>query len=328
MARRSSLPDMEKDSVLRPAEPDRDFAKLAEWFSILEDEPNSETGLRDYHEKNRERIFHRVAQDTQVELLGFYWAVRHKFLPGRLYFYLYVKPEARGQGLGSRLYQHLFSAVGDLQIEKLQVSLWDNCSECLAFAKNRGFTESLHRFAMALDLDTFDDSPYDEIISRLKSEGFQFTSMEALGNTEDAQRKLYLLNDTAVLETPGTEGEHSWDSFEDFQKNVCQADWYKPGGQMVVIDTFTGAWVAMSAITRWEGADYAYNLFTGVDRRYRGRKLGPAVKVLALRYARDVLNVNLVRTHHNAQNLPMIAIDRKFGYFQLPGTFLMEKNLT
>lgn len=49
------------------------------------------------------------------------------------------------------------------------------------------------------------------------------------------------------------------------------------------------------------------------------------MKVLALRYARDVLKAGSVRTHHNTKNLPMIAIDRKLGYIQMPGTFLMEK---
>jgi RimJ/RimL family protein N-acetyltransferase len=96
---------------------------------------------------------------------------------------------------------------------------------------------------------------------------------------------------------------------------------------MVAIDTVSSSWAAMSAITRLEGNDYAYNLFTGVDMSYRGRKLGQAVKVLALRYAREVLKVNSVRTHHNTKNLPMIAIDHKLGYTPLPGTFLMEKNL-
>ena len=83
----------------------------------------------------------------------------------------------------------------------------------------------------------------------------------------------------------------------------------------------------MSAITCFKGADYAYNLFTGVDKRYRGRKLAQAVKVLALRYAREVLKVNTVRTNHNSQNDPMIAIDRKLGYIQTPGSFIMVKKI-
>ena len=108
---------------------------------------------------------------------------------------------------------------------------------------------------------------------------------------------------------------------------MCQAAWYKPAGQIVAIDTAIGVWAAMSAITRFEGSDYAYNLFTGVDALYRGRKLGQAVKIHALRYARNVLKVGFVRTHHNTRNLPMITIDRKLGYTMQAGTFLMEKIL-
>jgi len=151
--------------------------------------------------------------------------------------------------------------------------------------------------------------------------------MEALGNTENAQRELYILNDTAASETPGSEGIHAWSDFDDFKKNVCLKDWYRPAGQMLVTDTNTGIWAGMSAITRFEDTDHAYNLFTGVDKRYRGRKLAQAVKVLALRYAREVLKVDTVRTNHNAQNEPMIAIDRKFGYVQSPGFFVMVKKL-
>ena len=316
-----------KTIILRLAVPECDFGQLAAWFSELEDEPTSEPSLKEEYEKDRERILLTLAEDEQRELLGFYWAKRHKVEPDRLDFYLFVTPEQRGQGIGRQLYEALVQAAEAVQTKKLRVSVWDTSPEYRLFAERRGFSEKRHHFAMALDLDTFDDRPYDEVIASLKDEGFQFTSMEALGNTEEAQRKLYFLNDSASITTPGAEGEHPWTSFEDFQKSVCQSDWYKPGGQIVAIDTSTGNWAAMSAITRLEGNAYAYNLFTGVDNRYRGRKLGQAVKVLALRYAREVLKVNTVRTHHNFKNLPMIAIDRKLGYTMLPGTFLMEKNL-
>ena len=106
-----------------------------------------------------------------------------------------------------------------------------------------------------------------------------------------------------------------------------QSAWYKPAGQMIVIEKATGKWVAMSAITRFEGQEEAYNLFTGVDEAYRGRKLAQAVKAKALLFARDVLGVKLVRTNHNALNQPMIAIDRKFGYVQSRGNFYMRKVL-
>jgi RimJ/RimL family protein N-acetyltransferase len=83
----------------------------------------------------------------------------------------------------------------------------------------------------------------------------------------------------------------------------------------------------MSAITRFNGNDYAFNLHTGVDKLYRGRKLEQAVLLLALRYARDELKVKSVHTDENVQNLPMIAVYQKLGYTQKPGIISMEKNL-
>jgi RimJ/RimL family protein N-acetyltransferase len=49
--------------------------------------------------------------------------------------------------------------------------------------------------------------------------------------------------------------------------------------------------------------------------------------VKALRFARDVLKAQGVRTNHNTFNEPMIAIDRKFGYAVVPGYLVMEKKL-
>jgi GNAT superfamily N-acetyltransferase len=316
-----------ENTILRPALPERDFRLLAAWFTDLEDEPNSEPRLREYYEKKKELIHLMIAEKDQGEPLGFYWTQQDELGAKRAFIYLYVRPDQRRQGIGKRLYEDLRRAAEEAQLEKLHVRVWDNCPDCWTFAEKRGFTERSHGMMMSLDLNTFDDRPYDEILTRLKGEGFHFTSMAELGNTEEAQHKLYVLNETTGMDVPGTSGEPSWGSFEEFQQSVCQSYWYKPDGQMVVIDTNNGIWAAMSAISVFEGANYAYNLHTGVDRRYRGRKLGQAVKIMALRYAREVLNTDTVRTQHNVKNLPMIAIDRKFGYQQMAGIFLMEKVL-
>jgi GNAT superfamily N-acetyltransferase len=310
----------------RPAEPNRDFMQLADWFTIIEDQINTEPGLKEYYEKQKERTTICMAETESGERVGFYWASRDKTEPDRTTFTLYVKPNWRGQGIGSSLYNEIVRNLPP-DIKRLRTMVTDTNPNDKAFAERRGFIEKTHHFGMELDLKTFDDRPFEVVIAKLKSDGFLFTSMEELGNTEEAQRKLYLLNDSTAKTTPGTEGESPWVSFEDFQQNVCQSDWYKPGGQKVVIDTSTGTWVAMSAITRFKDTDYAYNLMTGVDPSYRNRKLGQAVKVTAIRYAREILKVDKIRTHHNMFNKPMIAIDQKLGYTMLPGTFRMEKVL-
>ena len=313
---------------LRPVEIERDFGQLAELFTTEQGEPTTEPGLREDYEAHKERIIRLMAAENETgELLGFNWATRSRMDANEIYFYIIVKPEHRLHGVGRRLYEDFLQAARGAGAKQIQVSIRDNDPNVRAFAEHRGFREIRHSIAMELHLDTFDDRSYAEVIQKKEQEGFRFTTMQELGDTDEAQRNLYTLNDTAASETPGSGGLHPWLSFEDFQKGVCKSNWYKPDGQFVVIENSTGNWAAMSAITRFDGADYAYNLFTGVDARYRGRKLAQAVKILALRYARDVLKVTTVRTDHNALNEPMIAIDRKFGYVQIPGMFRMEKML-
>jgi GNAT superfamily N-acetyltransferase len=314
-----------KDIMLRQAQPDRDFSQLAAWFTSFEDEPSTETGLKDWYAGNSLRAEVKVAENETGDLLGFYWATRSKTVASLVNFDLFVASEHRRQGVGTALEQEMMIALKADPVKVLRVNVLEDCLEGLDFVNKRGFTVRSHRLLMALDLERFDDSAYDPLIARLEGEGFQFTSMEALGNTVEAQRKLYALNESTGMDVLGSTGERTWTSFEDFQNRVCLSGWYKPGGQMVVIDTTTGDWAAMSAITCMDGNEYANTLHTGTDRRYRGRKLAQAVKVIALRYARRELKARQVRTYHNSKNLPMLAIDRKFGYRQMGGNYMMEK---
>jgi len=171
---------------------------------------------------------------------------------------------------------------------------------------------------MMFNLSTWDDQRYESTLNSLKAQGFRFTNMAELGDTQEARRKLYTLNSTAAAADPGSDGTPPWASFEDFENFVCNTYWYHPDGQIVDIDTHTGEWAAMSASTVFAGADHANNLFTGTDVRYRGRKLAQAVKALALRKART-FEVGVVRTSHNSENAAMIAIDTKLGFVRTPG---------
>ncbi|MEN6571590.1 MAG: GNAT family N-acetyltransferase [Anaerolineaceae bacterium] len=313
---------------LRPADLNRDLAFLAAQFSLEEDEPTAPAALQLDYETHKDRIFTiTIAESEPGEPLGFNWGTSSRFDPGEAYFYVIVAPQHRFQGLGALLYQDLERAASELQIERLVVDIRDTCPECLAFANHRGFIEKTHRIGMILDLASFNDRVYDPKIESLRAQGFVFTNMEVLGDTFEARQKLYTLNNTTAMQTQGSDGKPSWLSFEDFQKSVCQSEWYIPAAQFVTIDSATGNWAAMSAITRFEGTDYAYNLFTGVDERYRGRGLAQATKTFALRFARDVLRVDTVRTHHNTHNPPIIAIDRKMGYRQSPGWITLQKEL-
>ncbi|HPR34731.1 MAG TPA: GNAT family N-acetyltransferase [Anaerolineaceae bacterium] len=314
--------------MIRYLDPANDFSTLARLFTVEMQDPTTENGLREDYETHKDRILClKVATSKQGEVIGFNWLTRDRNDGQRAYFYVVVSHEHRHQGIGSQLYQKVEAVALTSAIRELRATFPDTLPESRVFAEKRGFSLISHSIGMQLELERLDLQPFLDLAAELESRGFEFTSMEALGNTEANQRNLYQLNDVTSSQTMGSEGEHSWSSFEDFQQSVCQSDWYKPAGQMVVIEKSTGKWVAMSAITRFEGQAEAYNLFTGVDEAFRGRKLAQAVKAKALLFARDVLGVKTVRTNHNALNEPIIAIDRKFGYVQSPGELYVRKYL-
>ncbi len=311
---------------LRQVNVNQDFRELAELFSKEQDESTTEISLIADYKEHKDRIIRlRIAEDERGNLMGFNWAVRSRFDPKQIYFFLIVKQEYRKQGVGTLLYNDMENIAKKFKATNLQVTIRDTSPDCEEFAQKRGFMEKSHYIGLALKLESFDKQLYDDLIAKLKGEGFQFTTMEALGNTEEAQRKLFQLNDTTSMETIVSENEHSWLSFEDFKLKVCQADWYKPSGQMIAIDVTTNTWAAMSAITQFKGSEHANNLHTGVDKHYFGRKLALATLVLALRYARDILKVKRVHTEENGLNLPAFTIYRELGYKRIPGRIAMGK---
>ena len=179
---------------------------------------------------------------------------------------------------------------------------------------------------MMFDLNSWEEARYTPILQSLQTQGFRFTNLAELRNTEEARRKLYALNNSAATTDPGSDGIPPGHPSKSSSGMCAPSSWYYPDAQIVAIDTSNGEWAAMSAITVFKGSDHAYNLFTGTDVRYRGRKLAQAVKVLALQRAR-AFGVDTVRTSHNSENEAMIAIDTSLGYVRTPGAFIMLKEI-
>ena len=323
------LKKMERENFrLLPADPARHFAAIAALVSSQETEPSNQHTFTEWYDKQLDAgIRITVAIDSQDQVLGFNAIYRGNLnIPHHYGMYLIVDLAYRCQGLGSLLYENLLDRATEVNARILRGRVRDTCEPGLRFARQRGFSETYHSIEMMFDLGSFEEARYGSILASLQAEGFLFTNMAELGDTPAARRKLYALNNGAAATDPGSHGIPPWASFEEFDKDVCSAYWYHPDSQIVAIDTHTGEWAAMSAITVFEGADHAYNLFTGTDVRYRGRKLAQAVKSLALRKARE-FGVDTVRTSHSAQNAAMIAIDEKLGYIHTPGTRVMEKEL-
>lgn len=317
-----------QSSLLEPADPSLHFGAIAALMSTHETEPNTASTLAEWYTKQLpDGIWMTVATTFGGEVLGFSNFYR-AYTNRERYFSLtlVVAGEKRECGIGSLLYDDVLDRAKAEEARIISTRVRDTCEEGMHFAIERGFIVKKHSIEMMFDLNSWDESRYEPKLHSLAQQGFHFTNMEELGDTPEARRNLYSLNNSAASTDPGSDGVAPWATFEEFDRDVCSSSWYHPNAQIVAIDTNNGEWAAMSAITVFEGADHAYNLFTGTDVRYRGRGLAQAVKALALRRART-FGVEVVRTSHNSENEAMIAIDTKLGYVRTPGMYTMEKTL-
>jgi ribosomal protein S18 acetylase RimI-like enzyme len=309
--------------LIRPARPETDFEHIVAIISADQPTPITVGQLQAWHSNMPPgRICLRlVAATDDAEVVG-YGVVAHETWspPGHFYLWVIVAPEHRGQGTGEALYRAAFEFAEAQGATRMASEVRDDCTVGLEFAKRRGFRVARHSFELGLDLYDFDDGPYGGIIEALESSGITFASLADYGDSEDARRRLYTVNLATIKDIPGSDG--TWMSFPEFVQTICGADWYRADGQIVAIDG--DSWIGLSAVQLMPQRGEAYTLMTGVLPNYRGRKLGLALKVLAIRYAKTH-GAHLLRTDNDSNNAPMLAINRRLGFRPLPGKYILER---
>ncbi|MDQ3706254.1 MAG: GNAT family N-acetyltransferase [Chloroflexota bacterium] len=312
--------------TLRPLDPGSDAQAVVDLLNTHFLEPVTPEAWQ--HERQQELargdiLREVVAVEGSGRLVG-YARVKREYGtwdPGRLNLWVFVSPDVRNRGLGTRLYEDGMAFVMDRQAEKLDTSVLDDDAPSLAFAEHRGFQLDLHTYGSQLDVQAFDESAFAGVIEAAEATGIRFFSMSDLGNTPEAQRKLYELNKCMDAETPG---ERVFPSFEEFSQIVYQSEWYVPEGQIIAADG--DRWIGMCAVGYFPRTESMHVMILGVDNAYRGRKIGLALKLLSHRVAK-ALGVKHLKTGNASQNTPILAMNQKLGYKKMRGTYQMQKQL-
>jgi len=308
--------------TIRP-EREEDYARVARLLSMGYAEPVSEAQVREWRmNQPAGRISLRlVAEDAAGEVLGYAHALRDEWEGPVGWLHVAVDPEARRQGIGTRLYDHVAAFVQTHGSTQPRAEVRETlATDGMPFAERRGFHRKRHIFESALDLVAFDEAPFAANLAHVEGAGIRFRSLAELGDTAGARRKLHAFNEAVAMDIPGRDVPPR--PYEAFAKQIFEATWFRPEGQIVSLDGET--WIGLAAAGIFSETHSAYNLMTGVLPAYRGRGVAQALKVLAIRFAHRS-GATLIRTNNDSENGPMLAVNRKLGYQPEPGYYVMAR---
>jgi GNAT superfamily N-acetyltransferase len=297
-----------------------DAAEVAVLLNIEAADPTSAEAVRERIENPpADRIALRLgARGADGTLAGYGHALRDAFMePGLFWLHVAVHPTARRHSLGARLYADLRDFATAHGATTLRSEVRDNDAPAFAFARAHGFVILRHVFESRLSLATFDERPFLPALDRAVADGIRFFSLAEVGDTQEARRRLWELERTVALDVPGG-SESSIRPFEVWERQVTDPAHYLPAGQLVAAAGDT--WVGMATLLREQTGDSMYHGITGVLPASRGRGLATALKLQAVRVAR-AHSMAWLRTHNDAENAPMLAVNRKLGYQPEPGLY-------
>ena len=308
--------------IIRPPHPDVDYPNLARLLNQVWREPVTPTQLQEGDAQFAERgVLRRRVAVIDDDLVG-YSVVRQNPSDehGRFFLWIVVDSQWRRKGIGSRILDEVekFVIANDAAILISEVN--DDDRESQRFAETRGFTVHHHLFESVIDLHQFDDSQFTGLIESVTAAGICLTTLAEEGDSGEARRKLHRVNFDAYLDDPAS-SEDFFD-FDTLNHIFDTSAWFRPEGQFLAVDG--GEYVGLAAVGYFEHTNSMYNMITGVDRAYRGRKIAQALKLLTIRYAQSC-GADYIRTDNDSRNVPMLAINRKLGYKKRGGEYSLVK---
>lgn len=308
--------------TLRPVA-DADWDAIASIRNAYE--PYRATGeiLRQRHALYRPADLVQVlVLEEAMEVTGFCRCAHRESDPeGMFHLSAYVRPDQSGQGLGRALLDiaesFALSHGGKILLSHAEA----NCPRCLAFAERAGYDREQHLFESRLDLLNFNPAPYEWARAALEAAGFSFGTMADEGDTEETWRHLYDLDKETDRDTPGSE---NWNTgtFEEYVEAMKIVPGFTLGSVQVAFHD--GKWAGINIIVPTTHPGEFQTNYTAVRRQYRGQGLAMGLKLQGLERARAMGGTEMV-TNNDERNAPMLAINRKLGFVEKPGFYIVKK---
>jgi GNAT superfamily N-acetyltransferase len=264
----------------------------------------------------------RFVLETDGTICGYAQVIPHGFVPPNWAGAgVMVHPIWRKKGYGQILWQELEPRLLRHSLQGLESYIRDDDPVSRAWAEARGFEYYANRFASVLNLETFDESHFAGQFEDVKHSGIELRSFaEIIQNESDWNNVLEFVADS-LARTPDLQDNPRW-SLEQVAHYVRDESQTNANRIFLAIDA--GKWVGISVLTLDRGQ--TYNFITAVNPSHRGRGIALALKLEAIKTAK-ALGYQEMRTNNLSVNAPMLEVNRKLGFENLPGRWLMRSKL-
>ncbi|MGZ4031429.1 MAG: N-acetyltransferase family protein, partial [Tumebacillaceae bacterium] len=150
----------------------------------------------------RVRLVATSADGRQV--IGYAEASReYGNLPGDMVESVLVDPEHRHQGIGAALYEQLHAFTLEQRPAVIYSLYPDEDMAYQSFAEKRGYCIERHYFTSRLDLTSFDESRFSDVIASVQASGIHFLTLDQWRAMSD-DKSLYEYVLLAFQDVPGT----------------------------------------------------------------------------------------------------------------------------
>jgi GNAT superfamily N-acetyltransferase len=220
--------------------------------------------------------------------------------------FAYVVPDARGHGLGARLYAETERHLRGLDARVLES--WSYTAAGDALLEARGFRATGNDRLSALDLAQSDTSALDELEERLAAEGFRIVP---LGEVRDRIPELHRLYAEASADVPEYFKEDDV-RLDEWRVDTLEHPQLSPEGSFVALAQ-DGIPAALAFLELDEPAGLAMNEMTGTLVAFRRRGLARLVKLATIRWAKEH-GFERIFTGNAETNEAMLGLNVSLGY--------------
>jgi ribosomal protein S18 acetylase RimI-like enzyme len=241
----------------------------------------------------------------------------------KLQMHLFVAPEWRRRGIGSRLYDQIVKSLSQSDTTLLRAWAREDRAEALSFLNARGFAAEMRTFHSSLDTTAFDLTRLEKYQRRLYRYGYQFLSFADLATDPARNRATYDLYCEVLQDIPSPEPGNV-PSFEDYEEKILKSpELFRAHFLALHRDRYVGLCMLLPH-GRAKRELYADTL--GIKRAYRGRGIAQALSYMGIEYAKNH-GYSLISADSFVGNQKISALLESLGFDNRTAWTLFSKSL-